>query len=151
MKTDIKNLAAFLAAAIWADGEYDEAEKIVLGEIADAMELCKDSLTTETEAAIAEFQQMDEDKVNEYLIEKSAEVDEEEAPLVYMAVMQIVTTDGILAVEEVEILLSIASSLGIEESYAMLLLIDLVKEEPELELKFYTGNSFSAIIFLLRK
>lgn len=136
MKTDIKNLAAFLAAAIWADGEYDEAEKIVLGEIADAMELCKDSLTTETEAAIAEFQQMDEDKVNEYLIEKSAEVDEEEAPLVYMAVMQIVTTDGILAVEEVEILLSIASSLGIEESYAMLLLIDLVKEEPELELKF---------------
>ena len=136
MKTDIKNLAAFLAAAIWADGEYDEAEKIVLGEIADAMELCKDSLTTETEAAIAEFQQMDEDKVNEYLIEKSAEVDEEEAPLVYMAVMQIVTTDGILAVEEVEILLSIASSLGIEESYAMLLLIDLFKEEPELELKF---------------
>ena len=136
MKTDIKNLAAFLAAAIWADGEYDEAEKIVLGEIADAMELCKDSLTTETEAAIAEFQQMDEDKVNEYLIEKSAEVDEEEAPLVYMAVMQIVTTDGILAVEEVEILLSIASSLGIEESYAMLLLIDLVKEEPEMELKF---------------
>ena len=136
MKTDIKNLAAFLAAAIWADGEYDEAEKIVLGEIADAMELCKDSLTTETEAAIAEFQQMDEDKVNEYLIEKSAEVDEEEAPLVYMAVMQIVTTDGILAVEEVEILLSIASSLGIEESYAMLLLIDLVKEESEMDLKF---------------
>ena len=136
MKTDIKNLAAFLAAAIWADGEYDEAEKIVLGEIADAMELCKDSLTTETEAAIAEFQQMDEDKVNEYLIEKSAEIDEEDASLVYMAVMQIVTTDGILAVEEVEILLSIASSLGIEESYAMLLLIDLVKEEPEMELKF---------------
>ena len=136
MKTDIKNLAAFLATAIWADGEYDEAEKIVLGEIADAMELCKDSLTTETEAAIAEFQQMDEDKVNEYLIEKSAEVDEEEAPLVYMAVMQIVTTDGILAVEEIDILLSIASALGIEESYAMLLLIDLVKEEPELEVLF---------------
>ncbi len=136
MKTDIKNLAAFLATAIWADGEYDEAEKIVLGEIADAMELCKDSLTAETEAAIAELQQMDEDKVNEYLIENSAEIDEEDAPLVYMAVMQIVTTDGILAVEEVDILLSIASALGIEESYAMLLLIDLVKEEPELELKF---------------
>ena len=136
MKTDIKNLAAFLATAIWADGEYDEAEKIVLGEIADAMELCKDSLTSETEAAIAELQQMDEDKVNEYLIEKSAEIDEEDASLVYMAVMQIVTTDGILAVEEIDILLSIASALGIEESYAMLLLIDLVKEEPEMELKF---------------
>ena len=136
MKTDIKNLAAFLATAIWADGEYDEAEKIVLGEIADAMELCKDNLTAETEAAIAELQQMDEDKVNEYLIEKSVGIDEEDVSLVYMAVMQIVTTDGILAVEEIDILLSIASALGIEESYAMLLLIDLVKEEPEMELKF---------------
>ena len=136
MKTDIKNLAAFLATAIWADGEYDEAEKIVLGEIADAMELCKDSLTAETEAAIAELQQMDEDKVNEKKKKKSAEIDEEDASLVYMAVMQIVTTDGILAVEEIDILLSIASALGIEESYAMLLLIDLVKEEPEMELKF---------------
>ena len=25
MKTNIKNLAAFLATSIWADGEYDEA------------------------------------------------------------------------------------------------------------------------------
>ena len=35
MKTDIKHLAAFAAVAIWADGEYDEAEKIALEEIAD--------------------------------------------------------------------------------------------------------------------
>lgn len=136
MKTDIKNLAAFLATSIWADGEYDEAEKIALGEIAEAMELSKEQLIEETEASIAEIEQMDEDKVNEYLIEKGAEVDEDEAALVYMAAMQIVTTDGVLVVEEVENLLSIATALGIEESYAMLLLIDLVKEEPELKLLF---------------
>lgn len=136
MKTDIKNLAAFLATSIWADGEYDEAEKIALGEIAEAMELSKEQLIEETEASIAEIEHMDEDKVNEYLIEKSAEVDEEDAALIYMAAMQIVTTDGVLGVEEVENLLSIATALGIEESYAMLLLIDLVKEEPELKLLF---------------
>jgi tellurite resistance protein len=79
---------------------------------------------------------MNEEKINEYLIEKGAEVDEDEAALVYMAAMQIVTTDGVLGVEEVENLLSIATALGIEESYAMLLLIDLVKEEPELKLLF---------------
>jgi tellurite resistance protein len=136
MKTDIKNLAAFLATSIWADGEYDEAEKIAISEIAEAMELNKDELLAETETAIAEVEQMNEEKINEYLIEKGAEVDEDEAALVYMAAMQIVTTDGVLGVEEVENLLSIATALGIEESYAMLLLIDLVKEEPELKLLF---------------
>jgi tellurite resistance protein len=39
MKTNIKNLAAFLATSIWADGEYDEAEKIALSEIAETFEL----------------------------------------------------------------------------------------------------------------
>lgn len=136
MKTDIKNLAAFLATSIWADGEYDEAEKIAISEIAEAMELNKDELLAETETAIAEVEQMNEEKINEYLIEKGAEVDEDEAALIYMAAMQIVTTDGVLGVEEVENLLSIATALGIEESYAMLLLIDLVKEEPELKLLF---------------
>lgn len=136
MKTDIKNLAAFLATSIWADGEYDEAEKIAISEIAEAMELNKDELLAETETAIAEVEQMNEEKINEYLIEKGAEVEEDEAALVYMAAMQIVTTDGVLGVEEVENLLSIATALGIEESYAMLLLIDLVKEEPELKLLF---------------
>ena len=136
MKTDIKNLAVFLATSIWADGEYNEAEKITLGEIADALELDKEKLVAETDIALAEIEKMDEDKVNDYLIEIGAEIDEDEAVMVYMAAMQIVTTDGVLSVEEIDNLLSIATALGIDESYAMLLLIDLVKEEPEMELKF---------------
>jgi tellurite resistance protein len=136
MKTDIKNLAVFLATSIWADGEYNEAEKITLGEIADALELDKEKLVAETDIALAEIEKMDEDKVNDYLIEIGAEIDEDEAVMVYMAAMQIVTTDGVLSVEEVDNLLSIATALGIDESYAMLLLIDLVKEEPELEVLF---------------
>lgn len=136
MKTDIKNLAVFLATSIWVDGEYNEAEKITLGEIADALELDKEKLVAETDIALAEIEKMDEDKVNDYLIEIGAEIDEDEAVMVYMAAMQIVTTDGVLSVEEVDNLLSIATALGIDESYAMLLLIDLVKEEPELEVLF---------------
>ena len=136
MKTDIKNLAVFLATSIWADGEYNEAEKITLGEIADALELDKEKLVAETDIALAEIEKMDEDKVNDYLIEIGAEIDEDEAVMVYMAAMRIVTTDGVLSVEEVDNLLSIATALGIDESYAMLLLIDLVKEEPELEVLF---------------
>jgi len=136
MKTDIKNLAVFLATSIWADGEYNEAEKITLGEIADALELDKEKLVAETDVALAEIEKMSEDKVNEHLIEIGAEIDEDESAMVYMAAMQIITTDGVLSIEEVDNLLSIATALGIDESYAMLLLIDLVKEEPELEVLF---------------
>ena len=136
MKTNIKNLAAFLATAIWADGEYDEAEKVALSEIAEALEVNEVELVAETEAAQAELDKMYEEEVFQYLINNGAEVDEDEAAQVYLAAMQIVTVDGVLGVEEVDNLLAIASALGLDDSYAMLLLIDLVKEEPELELKF---------------
>lgn len=136
MKTNIKNLAAFLATAIWADSEYDEAEKVALSEIAEALEVNEAELVAETEAAQAELDKMDEEEVFQYLINNGAEVDDDEAAQVYMAAMQIVTVDGVLGVEEVDNLLSIASALGLDDSYAMLLLIDLVKEEPELELQF---------------
>ena len=136
MKTDIKNLAVFIATSIWADGEYKDAEKIALGEIADALELDKEKLVAETDVALAEIEKMSEDKVNEHLIEIGAEIDEDESAMVYMAAMQIITSDGVLSVDEVENMLSIATALGIDESYAMLLLIDLVKEEPEIEILF---------------
>lgn len=136
MKTDIKNLAVFIATSIWADGEYNDAEKIALGEIADALELDKEKLVAETDVALAEIEKMSEDKVNEHLIEIGAEIDEDESAMVYMAAMQIITSDGVLSVDEVENMLSIATALGIDESYAMLLLIDLVKEEPEIEILF---------------
>ena len=54
MKTDIKHIAALVATAIWADGEYDEAEKIAVEEIAEAFELEAAALAQEVEAAIAE-------------------------------------------------------------------------------------------------
>lgn len=37
MKSDIKNVAAFLAVAIWADGVYAEEEKMILAEIAEVL------------------------------------------------------------------------------------------------------------------
>ena len=39
MKTDVKVIAGLLASIIWADGEYDAAEKVTLEEIVDALEL----------------------------------------------------------------------------------------------------------------
>ena len=136
MKTNIKNLATILATTIWADGEYDEAEKISVEEIAEAFELDVNELLAAVNAEVDAISALDEDKVNEVLLLKAAEVDEEEAELVLQAVLQIATVDGVLCEEEVDNILSIASALGVNEARAVLMLADLVKEEPELEVVF---------------
>ena len=136
MKTNIKNLATILATTIWADGEYDEAEKISVEEIAEAFELDVNELLAAVNAELEAISALDEEKVNEVLLQNAAEVDEEEAELVLQAVLQIATVDGVLCEEEVDNILSIASALGVNEARAVLMLADLVKDEPELEVVF---------------
>lgn len=136
MKTNIKNLATILATTIWADGEYDEAEKISVEEIAEAFELDVNKLLAAVNAEVEAISAMDEEKVNEVLLQNAAEVDEDEAELVLQAVLQVATVDGVLCEEEVDNILSIASALGVNEARAVLMLADLVKDEPELEIVF---------------
>ncbi len=136
MKTDIKDLAAILATAIWADGEFDEAEKITLEEIAEAFEINVSELSSSVDMALKEIEPMNEEQVNEYILEHSADIEDEEAEMIFQAVLQIIIVDGVLAVEEVENLLSIASALGIDDARAVLMLADFVKDEPELEIEF---------------
>ena len=132
MNTNIKHLAAFAATAIWADGEYDEAENIVLEEIADALELNEAELKAEVEAAFKEIENKSEEEINDYLQAHSAEIDDDEAELIYLATLQIVLVDGVLSADEVNNLLSVASILGMDDDRAVLLLVDMVKEESEL-------------------
>ena len=136
MKTDIKHLAAYVAVAIWADGEYDEAEKIVLEEIADAFELNEAEFIAAVEAALAEIENKSEEEIEEYLREHSVEIEEEEAEAIYLAALQIVLVDGVLGADEVSNLLAIASTLGIDDEVAILHLVEMVKEEPKLEVEF---------------
>lgn len=136
MNTDIKHIAALVATSIWADGEYDEAEKIAVEEIASAFELNIDEFSTAVEQELEVIKPMNEEEVNEYLLEHSAEVEDEEAEMLLQAVLQVVIVDGVLAEEEVDNVLSIASALGIAESRAVLMLADIVKEEPELQIEF---------------
>ena len=136
MNTDIKHIAAIAATAIWADGEYDEAEKIVLEEVAEALELDANTLTAEVDAALAEIEPMDEEQVYNYILEHSAEVDDDEAGILYQVALQIITVDGVVGVEEMDNVLAIANALGLNEAEAVLLFADLVREEPELELAY---------------
>ena len=135
MNTEIKHIAALVATAIWADGEYDAAEKIVVAEIADAFELNADGFAAAVEAELAVVESMNEEEVNAYILEHSAEVNDDEAEILLQAVLQVVIVDGILGEEEVDNVLSIASALGIDDARAVLMLADLVKEEPELQVE----------------
>ena len=135
MNTEIKHIAALVATAIWADGEYDAAEKIVVAEIADAFELGAEEFAAAVEAELAVVEPMNEEEVNAYILEHSAEVDDEEAEMLLQAVLQVVIVDGMLGEEEVDNVLSIASALGIDDARAVLMLADLVKEEPELQIE----------------
>ena len=135
MNTDIRHIAALVATSIWADGEYDAAEKIVVEEIADAFELNAEELSAAVEQELDVIKPMNEDEVNEYILEHSAEVEDEEAEMLLQAVLQVVIVDGVLGEEEVENVLSIASALGIDDSRAVLMLADIVKEEPELQIE----------------
>ena len=135
MNTEIKHIAALVATAIWADGEYDATEKIVVAEIADAFELNADGFAAAVEAELAVVESMNEEEVNAYILEHSAEVDDEETEMLLQAVLQVVIVDGILGEEEVDNVLSIASALGIDDARAVLMLADLVKEEPELQVE----------------
>ena len=132
----MKHIAAIAATAIWADGEYDEAEKIAVEEIAEAFEFDAVAFAKEVEASIAEIENMDEEQVNNYILEHSAEVDDDEAAMLYEAALQIITVDGVVGVEEIDNVLAIASALGLDEAQAVLLFADLVREEPDLELTY---------------
>ena len=134
MNTEIKHIAALVATSIWVDGEYDAAEKIVVAEIADAFELDAEQFAAAVEAELAVIEPMSEDEVNAYILDHSAEVDDEEAEMLLQAVLQVVIVDGVMGEEEIENVLSIASALGINESRAVLMLADLVKDEPELQI-----------------
>lgn len=129
MNTSVKDLAALMATAIWADGEFDEAEKIVLGTIAEAFEIEEESLQKEVDASLAEVQSMNEDEVNDYLLSHSAEIEDEEAEMIFEALLEIVLCDGELSSEEVDNLMAMASAMGIDDSRAILMLADMVKEE----------------------
>lgn len=135
MKTTDKTIAALVAAAIWADGEYEEAERITTVEIAEALELPEDEFIALVEQEIEKIKDFDEDKATEYLVANADDVDDQEVAIVYEALMQIMICDNVLTVDEVNTLIVVADALGMDEASSILLLCDMVKTEPELEVE----------------
>lgn len=135
MITDIKNIALFAATAIWADGYYDEAEKEILSEIAEALELEEKDFITNVEDALDDIKGKEEKSINEKLTEAGRNIVPEEKWMVFEAVLEIILADNKLTKEEVSNISAMAEALGLEQNQAILLLADMVKSEEDLEVE----------------
>ncbi len=136
MKTDIKTIASLVSSIVWCDGEYSEVERETTDEIIEALELPADEFKKLIEEANSATEKMNDEQIAKCLEQAAAQVDEEEVPVVFEVLMQMALCDGVLTGDEVDNLLSIADALGMDQATAVLLLCDMVKEEPELEISF---------------
>ena len=75
MKTDIKTIASFIAAAVWADAEYNEAEKEAVKEIAEALEFKEDEFVKCVDGEIARIKKYSAEKATEYIVEAAEKVE----------------------------------------------------------------------------
>ena len=136
MKTDIKTLASLVSTIVWCDGEYSEVERETTEEIIEALELPADEFKKLIEDANVSSEKLDEEEITKIMEQAAAQVDGEEKSVVFEVLMQMALCDGELTADEVDNLLAIADALGMEQATAVLLLCDMVKEEPELEISF---------------
>ena len=116
MKTDIKTIASF--------------------EIAEALEFKEDEFVKCVDGEIARIKKYSAEKATEYIVEAAEKVDDEEIGILMEAVLQVIISDNVLSYDEMTNLLAMADALDIEHQFVMLMVADLVKTEPELEVSF---------------
>lgn len=136
MKTELNTLASLVAAIVWSDGEYSEVERETTQEIVEALELPGEEFEKLIVEAQKATEKLDENEITDFLIKHAENVDEEEIGIVYEVLMQMALCDGVLTGNEVDNLLVIADALGMDQTTAVLLLCDMVKEEEDLEISF---------------
>jgi len=136
MTTPTITLASLLASAVWADGEYSDAEREVVAEIADALGVDFKELNMNMTAALVEMEHLDEKAATEYAVKHAQKVADEDAGPVFQALMQLVLADGVLTQGEAHNLITLGEALDIEPSMAMLMICDMIKTEPDLEVSF---------------
>lgn len=135
MKTTPNTIASILAACIWADGEYEEVERITADEIADAFDIPEKEFNKYMTAAVVEVQNLSPDAVTEYAVKHAAKVAPEEREQIFEAVLQMMLCDSVLTDDEVYNSLAIAEAMEINRDKAILMLCDMVQSEPEIKIE----------------
>ena len=130
MKTNSKALASFLAAAVWADGEYCEFEQSLVADMGDLLDA--KTLTQDLEAAIAATENMAGDELTAHLEEAAKQVDATEKEGILTLCLQMLCSDAFLSSDEVENFFTFAELLGVDENDAQAILDVFIDEEEDL-------------------
>ena len=130
MKTNSKALASFLAAAIWADGEYCEFEQSLVADRGDLLDA--KTLTKDLEEAIAATENMSGEGLTAHLEEAAKKVDTTEKEGILTLCLQMLCSDAFLSSDEVENFFTFAELLGVDEDDAQAILDVFIDEEEDL-------------------
>lgn len=138
MKSEIKNVAAFLAVAIWADGVYSEEETEIIADIAEALGVDPKELAQHVSDAVKSLEDKDDDAVQEFLVANASAIDEDESKKLLQCAIEIVMADNVISADEVQVIFDLADAMGgdVEHADVALMLVDLVKYSPEIEVEF---------------
>ena len=130
MKTNSKALASFLAAAVWADGEYCEFEQSLVADMGDLLDA--KTLTQDLEAAIAATENMSGEELTAHPHAAPQQVDPTENEGVLTLSLQMLCSDAFLSSDEVENFFTFAELLGVDEDDAQAILDVFIDEEEDL-------------------
>ena len=130
MKTNSKALASFLAAAVWADGEYCEFEQSLVADMGDLLDA--KTLTKDLEEAIAATENMSGEELTAHLEEAAKKVDATEKEGILTLCLQMLCSDALLSSDEVENFFTFAELLGVDEDDAQAILDVFIDEEEDL-------------------
>jgi uncharacterized tellurite resistance protein B-like protein len=130
MKTNSKALASFLAAAVWADGEYCEFEQSLVADMGDLLDA--KTLTKDLEEAIAATENMSGEELTATLEEAVKQVDTTEKEGILTLCLQMLCSDAFLSSDEVENFFTFAELLGVDEDDAQAILDVFIDEEEDL-------------------
>ena len=130
MKTNSKALASFLAAAVWADGEYCEFEQSLVADMGDLLDA--KNLTKDLEEAIAATENMSGEELTAHLEEAAKKVDTTEKEGILTLCLQMLCSDAFLSSDEVENFFTFAELLGVDEDDAQAILDVFIDEEEDL-------------------
>ena len=130
MKTNSKALASFLAAAVWADGEYCEFEQSLVADMGDLLDA--KTLTQDLEAAIAATENMSGEELTAQLEEAAKQVDATEKEGILTLCLQMLCSDAFLSSDEVENFFTFAELLDVDEDDAQAILDVFIDEEEDL-------------------
>lgn len=135
MKTELKYIAPFLAFSAWADEVYGDEEKAVLVDVAEVLGFNSDEFVAAVEDEIEAMKDMSGEDVTKHINEAGSKVADDEVGTVIQAAMETIFADCVIVRNEMTNLLVIANALGIEEEDVILMVADMVKEEPEMEIR----------------